>query len=102
MIQENLKEHVKAALRIKTNDTGIDSEIQMLIGAAKADLAMSGIQKEHLDNEEIDDMIVLAITTYCKSKFGFDNPEKESLYEAFRILETHLALSSEYGAKDEK
>lgn len=102
MKQENLKEHVKAALRIKTDDTGINSEVDMLIGAAKADLAMSGVDKSYLDADEIDDMLVLAITTYSKAKFGFDNPESEGLYEAYRIIETHLALSSEYGGRHEE
>lgn len=96
MLQKNLKKHIKASLRVMTNDEGISSEIDMLIGAAKSDLIMSGIKKDAINSDEIDDVIVLAITMYCKSKFGFDNPEKDELYESYRMLETHLALSGEY------
>lgn len=102
MKQEQLKDHVKAALRIKTNDPGINAEVEMLIGGAKADLAMSGINRAYLDSDNIDDIIVLAITTYSKAKFGFDNPESDKLYEAYRLLETHLALSTEYGDNNEE
>jgi len=52
---------------------------------------MSGIKIDVLD-----DIIVLAVTLYCKAKIGFDNPEAERLYESYRTLETHLALSKEY------
>ena len=91
MTREELKEHIKSALRITTNDVGINSEVDVLISSALIDLQMSGIKIDVLD-----DIIVLAVTLYCKAKFGFDNPESERLYESFRTLETHLALSKEY------
>ena len=73
MTREELKEHVKSALRITTNDVGINSEVDVLISSALMDLKMSGIKIDVLD-----DIIVLAVTLYCKAKFGFDNPESES------------------------
>ena len=91
MTREQLKEHIKSALRITTDDVGINSEVDVLISSALMDLQMSGIKIDVLD-----DIIVLAVTLYCKAKFGFDNPESEKLYESFRTLETHLALSQEY------
>lgn len=98
MKSEELLNHVKAVLRISTNDEGINSEIKMLIKSAIVDLKMSGVKTEKIIDDDItyDEIIVLAISLYCKAKFGFDNPESEKIFESYKSLEQHLALSSEY------
>lgn len=63
---------VKLAMRpaIKTN--AYDSDIQDLIEAAKADLAVVGIS-----GDENDPLIRQAIKTYCRLHFGTpEDPEK--------------------------
>ena len=83
-------ELVKDALRVSGND--LDTEIQHLIDASKADLRLSGITK----NED-DPLIVRAITIYCKAHFGYEEPAQAELFmKSYNALKTHLALSQEY------
>ena len=99
MDEQKLLENVKSALRVTTDDVGINAEIKMLVESAKMDLQMSGIRVKNTAEDGTviyDDIIALAITLYCKAKFGFDNPEAERLYQSYRTLETHLSLSTEY------
>lgn len=95
MDQSQVLEHVKAILRITTDDVGINAEIQNLIDSAIMDLRMSGINQLKL-TYPLDSIIVRAISLYAKANFGFDNPDSEKLMESYRSLETHLALSEEY------
>lgn len=102
MKENEILNHVKAALRVTTDDPGIISEVVDLIERAKFDLKASGIKistTNELGEEVYDETIVSAISLYCKSQFGFDNPEADRLYEAYRMFEKQLALSKEY--KDE-
>lgn len=59
----NLLELVKTALRIKTDL--YDKEIKSLIDAAILDLGIAGVEPEDIDN-----LVVKAIITYCKMSFG--------------------------------
>lgn len=86
-------EKVKLALRIKAD--AYDSELADLIAAAKADLALSGILQAKID-EEIDSLILRAVTLYAKSHFGLFNADSEKYQRAYDSLKTHLCLSSEY------
>lgn len=99
MLETELLKHIKSVLRISTNDLGIESEVKMLIESAKMDLQTSGIRvtKTNDTGQTVyDDMIVLAISLYCKANFGFDNPEADRFYQMYRTIETALALSTEY------
>lgn len=87
---------VKVALRVTVTD--FDAELSDLIDAAKTDLALSGVAPAALAGEP-DPLIKRAIILYCKSEFGLDNPDAERYMASYRSLETHLALSTEYGAK---
>lgn len=81
---------IKDALRVNGND--LDEEIQDLINAAKADLKLSGITKD-----EMDPLIIRAITIYCKAHFGYEEPAQAELFlKSYQALKTHLALSQEY------
>lgn len=99
MDEQKLLESVKSALRVTTDDVGINAEIKMLVESAKMDLQMSGIRVKNTAEDgtvTYDDIIALAITLYCKAKFGFDNPEADRFYQMYRTIETALALSTEY------
>ena len=80
---------VKNALGVTT--TSKDTEISELIDAAKLDMKLSGI-----NTTTEDALIKRAIIIYCQSQFVQDNAIAERFYNSFRMLETHLALSSEY------
>ncbi|HCR82043.1 MAG TPA: DNA-packaging protein [Lachnospiraceae bacterium] len=85
---------VRDALRVSGTD--LDTEISDLIDAAKADLALSGVQKSKIIDE--DPLIKRAITVYCKAHFGYEDPNLSSRFaESYDSLKHHLTLSSEYG-----
>jgi uncharacterized phage protein (predicted DNA packaging) len=84
---------IKDALRVSGND--LDTEIQDLIAAAKADLALSGVQKSKITDE--DPLIKRAITVYCKAHFGYEDPKyADRFQESYTSLKHHLTLSAEY------
>lgn len=83
---------IKNELRIDGND--LDIEVQDLIDTAKADLILSGVNKDKVKDTE--PLIKRAIILYCKANFGYDNPEAERFQASYISLKTHLTLSSEY------
>lgn len=91
-------DRIKIALRITSS--AYDEEIEQLILAAKTDLYLSGVEREHLEGEDgdgIDAILERAITTYCKANFGMDNPDSEKFQRSYDSLKNHLGLSSDYG-----
>lgn len=89
-----LLDDVKLALRISSS--AFDTEITDLIDAAKADLKLSGVIAEKVDEDPPDTLIKRAITVYAKANFGWDNPDAERLQQAYDMLKMHLSLSAEY------
>jgi len=89
-----LLDDIKARLRVTTDDLGIVGEVQDLIDAAKADLALAGIAEDKII--ETDPLIKRAITTYCKANFGYDNPDADRLNESYEMLKQHLSLAQDY------
>lgn len=89
-----LLDDVKTALRISAATTDFDSEVQDLIDAAKADLGLSGV----LLVDESYPLIKMAIVTYCKAHFGYDNPEADRLTDSYNMLKSSLSLADEYNA----
>ena len=83
-------EKIKKSLRITTDE--LNEEIEDLIEAAKLDLSISGVEKI----EDDDKLIIRAVTLYCKSQFGYDNPEAERFQKTYDSLKTHLSMSSDY------
>ena len=86
----DLFQKVKAALRLTTDDEGINEEVQTLIAAAKADLLSTGIKLEG------DPLFELAVMIYCKANFGFDNPEAERFSEAYESIKHKMMNTAEY------
>jgi hypothetical protein len=92
MTQMALLDDVKAALRLTTTDTGIVAEVEDLIEAAQADLSLSGVNAE----DTSDPLIKRAIVTYCKSHFGYNNPDADRFNKSYESLKAHLGLSGDY------
>jgi uncharacterized phage protein (predicted DNA packaging) len=88
-----LLDDVKQVLRI--SHTALDTEVQDLIDAARLDLIQSGIAAEKA-NDDTDPLIKRAIMTYCKSSFGYDNPEADRFQQSYDMLKIHLALAGDY------
>lgn len=88
-----LLDDIKVSLRI--TNTAFDGEIVDLIEEAKQDLRFAGISSVKA-NDETDPIIKRAIKTYCKSQFGFDNPDADRLYDSYIMLKQHLALAGDY------
>lgn len=87
-----LLDDVKDALRVSGN--ALDTEIQDLIAAAKADLQLSGVHPTRI--VDTDPLIRRAVVVYCKAHFGWDNPEADRFAQSYLMLKTHLTLSAEY------
>lgn len=85
-------EDVRDALRV--SGTSLDTEIQDLIEAAKADLQLSGAHPSKII--DTDPLIKRAVVVYCKAHFGWDNPEADRFAQSYTMLKQHLALSAEY------
>ena len=91
-------EDVKNALRVNGEDS--DNEILDLIESAKADLILSGVNKEKI--VDTDPLIKRAIIVYCKANFGYENPKlSERFQQSYISLKHHLTLSAEYTVGDE-
>lgn len=89
-----LAERTKSALRIKTDDKGINQEVIDLIESAISDLKSSGI-KENYDNN----LYTQAIIFYCKSLFGFDNPDSTRFYDIYVNIKHKMMNMEEYREK---
>ena len=84
---------VKTALRF--SGTSLDTEIQDLIEAAKADLQLSGVHPSKII--DTDPLIKRAVVVYCKAHFGYEEPAQAELFmKSYNALKVHLALSREY------
>ena len=86
---------VKLALRVDGND--LDSELQSLIDAARADLKLAGVSAEKADSDD-DPLIRRAIITYCRAHFDVDDWVFERLLQSYDMLKAHLSLAEDYRA----
>ncbi len=89
-----LTEKMRAALRISSTSEKITEEINDCIVACKADLKNDGIKVIN----ETDELIIRAITLYCKAEFGF-NDKAEKFRQSYDTLKMRLALSGEYNTE---
>lgn len=87
-----LLEDMKAALRVTSGD--FDSEVQMLIDAAKADMRRVGISEEKLAAD--DPMVKLAVYAWCKAEFGFDNSDAAFFQQSYRQAVADMLNSGGY------
>lgn len=94
-------EEIKKALRLIDND--FDDEVTLLIEAAKEDLKSSGVASSYFitkddetgeKSEEIDNKLLkLAIILYCKTFFGFDNPDSEKYNNAYEHIKKKVSIT---------
>lgn len=84
-----LVDRVKKSLRVSS--ASFDEEIESLINAASLELKRCGVFYV-----EPDDLVVQAITQYCKSRFGYDNKEAERFEQNFYKMAMSLSLSGDY------
>jgi uncharacterized phage protein (predicted DNA packaging) len=90
-------QNIKDALRVNGDD--LNTEISDLIDAAKADLILSGVNKDKVI--DTDPLIKRAITVYCKAHFGYDDSKiVERFEQSYISLKHHLTLSTEYTVGD--
>lgn len=84
---------VKLALRI--NHNLLDSEINNTIASARAEMIRSGILADKANNDA-DELVSLAILTFCKSVFTADNNTAERYNEAWLYQLDCMRKSAEY------
>lgn len=84
-----MRDRVKMALRIVTD--AYDDEIDGLIAAAKSDLGIAGVTPP----EDIDDIVAVAVTTYCKLHFGAPD-EYDRLKASYDEQKAQLSMATGY------
>ena len=82
---------VKQWLRIRSDNTAFDAELQGLIDAAKQDLRRRGVKAA--DN---DPLIKQAVKMYCKANFGYGGSDADKFQKSYESLAVSLSLSGEY------
>lgn len=102
-----LLEDIKVSLRVVSSK--FDSEVEMLIGSALYDLGRVGVNPailqvdsegclvQHVDAEgkRSDHIVKMAVASYCKAHFGYDNDEATQFDDAYRRIAIDLANSFE-------
>lgn len=82
---------VKKALRVMTTD--FDDEITSLINACITDLGISGVEGATISADSTDDIVIQAVISYCKWRFGQGNSEWREIYE---IQKAQLGTATNY------
>lgn len=82
-------EKVKLALRVTTE--AFDAELSDLIEAAKRDLGIAGVNIP----EELDAIVSVAITTYCKLHFG-EPDDYDRLKASYDEQKAQLSMATGY------
>lgn len=86
----------REALRIPADCTDFDSEIEDLIGAARAAMRAGGVS-EKVAADDSNETVRLAAKVWCKAHFGMDNPDADRLGKSFDDLLTMMRGCSEFG-----
>lgn len=86
-------EKVKLALRITTN--AFDSELTDLIGAAKIDLGIAGVDIPVTTDGSVDAIVTRAIITYCKLNFG-EPDDYDRLKRSYDEQKAQLSMATGY------
>lgn len=67
-----------------------DSELQMLVDAAIADMRRVGVRDDALAEDTMSPLVKSAIAMYVRSRFGYDNSEAQRFAEEYRRTVTDL------------
>lgn len=85
-------EQVKTAKRIK--HSGLDSEINRLIGTARASMERAGVKHEKAQSD--DNLIVEAVVTFVLGRLAETTELRDKYEESYRIQLDELRKSEEY------
>ena len=89
---------MKVSLRIIADD--LDVEVEMLVGAALADMRRVGVRPELLELDDDgnlvrgDFLVTEAVACFVKSRFGYDNADSGKFEEAYRRTVVDLMNST--------
>lgn len=89
-----LKDDIKLTLRLKSD--AFDSEVDMLVDAAKADMIRVGVRAELVnpdDERNMNPLVKQAIACYAKARFGYDNTEANRFDRSYHQTVTDLMNS---------
>jgi len=86
-------ERFRRTLRI--TNTSFDGEIEDLIGAAREDLILAGVDSEKAYDED-DALIRMAVATYIKAEFGFETDNADKYRESYWDQKVRLLYADEY------
>lgn len=89
---------IKSTLRVTTTDEGIAEEIEALINASQDDLQTAGVDKS-LATDINNPLTRQAIIFYCKSNFGYDNPDSARFAKLYEMLKNTLAEVGDVNAE---
>jgi rRNA-processing protein FCF1 len=84
---------VKTALR--RSHTKLDGEIQAAINASKKEMSRAGILPTAI--VETDELIAMAIKTYCQYVFASDEKIREAFFNSWEYQLDNLRKSAGYG-----
>ena len=90
----SLLDDMKLAVRIKSD--AYDSELEMLIAAAKSDMVRCGVREELVypaDDKDLHPLARMAIYCYCKANYGYDNDEASLFGASYRSTVVDLLNS---------
>ena len=87
-----LLDEMKLVLRVASEV--YDPEVQMLIDAALADMERVGVDPDLLDPDDPVPLVKKAVAVYCKSHFGYDNPEAGRFDDSYYRVVCDLMNSS--------
>lgn len=79
-----LIDDIKLILRI-TNDA-FNTEIEMLIAAAQADMLRVGVEEAYVNAPDENPLVKHAIACYCKANFGYDEVDATRFDAAYRQI----------------
>lgn len=91
---DELFNKAKVAVRSTVVDDELDTELNDLILAARADLKLFGL----IDKANVSDnpLITQAILLYVKAHWGYDNPDAERFGALYQQLKDKLSVSTQY------
>lgn len=94
-VSEDFLIKARGCLRISTNNSVINGEIESLIKACQRDLIRNGITPQ-LAYDLKDSLIEMAVLTYLKAEFGLDNKNYDRFRASYETLRTELSLTDFY------
>lgn len=86
-----LHDTVRVALRVKSE--ALEPEIDALVESCLQDMRRVGVPEDMLTEETTDPLVTLAVLTWCKGHFGYDNSEASRFLNSYRET-LHAILNS--------